>query len=434
MINEVYMTEDRQLNRKYEHLNDLEAHLSEKLTDEVGQDKIAEWIRSNPYVFLMVYHSPDIESTIFLPEENEPNQNYRPSEYIGARIDDSLTREQLIEDAVNGGYYRIETTDGSIVVAIKEYTENYYFATWGLVGIVASALVFLLVLVNYVRRIIDRIKRFESDVTIVSEIDMNYEILDDGADEITRLSKNVDLMRRRMLDHINSEQEAREANTELITSISHDIRTPLTVLMGYIEMMKERECDEIMQSYISATESTAMRLKQLSEDMFKYSLAFGDTGGMITLEEYDAFTLFDQLLSEHIVLMREMGYDVQTVHEGDAMPDGSVVVTDAQNLMRIIDNIFSNLRKYADPDHPILVTVEVKGNKMIFECQNKVKTDTEGAESNGIGLKTCARLASLVADSFDYGRDGEYFGCSLALRFRQKSVLSTEVPDFLIGE
>jgi signal transduction histidine kinase len=263
---------------------------------------------------------------------------------------------------------------------------------------------------------------------------MNYEILDDGSDEIKRLSENVDRMRRRMLDHIKSEQEAREANNELITSISHDIRTPLTVLMGYIEMMKERENDEIMQAYISATESTAMRLKQLSEDMFKYSLAFGDTGGMITMEEYDAFTLFDQMLSEHIVLMREMGYDVETIHEGDAMPDGSVVVTDAQNLMRIVDNIFSNLRKYADPDHPILVTVEVKGNKMILECQNKVKTDTGEAESNGIGLKTCSRLASLVADKFTYGREGDYFTCSLSLRFRQRSVLDADVPDFLIGE
>jgi signal transduction histidine kinase len=196
----------------------------------------------------------------------------------------------------------------------------------------------------------------------------------------------------------------------------------------------KKENDEIMQAYISATESTAMRLKQLSEDMFKYSLAFGDTGGMITMEEYDAFTLFDQMLSEHIVLMREMGYDVETIHEGDAMPDGSVVVTDAQNLMRIVDNIFSNLRKYADPDHPILVTVEVKGDKMILECQNKVKKDTGEAESNGIGLKTCSRLASLVADKFTYGREGDYFTCSLSLRFRQRSVLDADVPDFLIGE
>lgn len=434
-INEFYLTEDMRYFRRHEYLVDLEYHLSTPTDTEGGQDRIAEWVRDNPYIFLLAYH-PSVEAApaMYIPMEGEPDQSYRMSEYSGLQIGETLSHEELIENAIDGGYYRIATAEGEIVVAFSEYSENQYYAAAGLSGLVLGVLSSLLVMMNYVRRIIERIKRVESDITIVSELDMNYEILDDGADEIKRLSENVDQMRRRMLEHIKSEQEAREANNELITSISHDIRTPLTVLMGYIEMMKERDNDEVMQAYISATESTAMRLKQLSEDMFKYSLAFGDTGGMITMEEYDALTLFDQMLSEHIVLMREMGYDVQTIHEGDAMPDGSVVVTDAQNLMRIVDNIFSNLRKYADPDHPILITVEVKGNKMILECQNKVKLDIGGAESNGIGLKTCARLASLVADKFTYGREGDYFACTLSLRFRQKSVLDSDVPDFLIGE
>ena len=433
-INELYMTEAKQSERRDQHLASLEEYLTSPKT-EVGEDRISEWIRQNPYVFMLVYHQSDAVPAAYTPLPEAPGDNYRVSEHIGARIDATIDREKLIGEATEGGFYSINSTEGVIIVALREYTENDYYATWGIVSIVLGVATFLLVLVNYVRTIIERIKRFESDVTIVSEIDMNYEIMDKGADEITRLSENVDRMRRRMLDHIKSEQEAREANNELITSISHDIRTPLTVLMGYIEMMKERETDdELMQSYISATESTAQRLKQLSEDMFKYSLAFGDAGGMITMEEYDAPTLFDQLLSEHIVLMREMGFDVQTVHNGDAMPEGSVVATDPQNLMRIVDNIFSNLRKYADPEHPILITMEVKGNKMILECQNKVKLDTGGAESNGIGLKTCSRLASLVADSFKYGREGDYFSCILTLRFRQRSVLEHEPSDTAFGE
>lgn len=435
IVNEVYLTDTATMSRQYEHLEDLERQMQMEPTDDTDQDMAAEWIRNNPYVFLLVYYKSDVSPTVFIPVPDTPDSGYRVSEYIGARIDETVAHDQLVKEATEGGYYRMETAGGEVIVAMHEYTEYYHYSTWGSISIVAAVVTFLLVLVNYVRKIIERIKRFESDVTIVSEIDMGYEIMDEGADEITRLSENVDRMRRRMLDHIKSEQEAREANNELITSISHDIRTPLTVLMGYIEMMKEHETeDAVMQSYIAATENTALRLKQLSEDMFKYSLAFGDTNTMITMEEYDAFTLFEQLLSEHIVLMREMGYDVQTVHDGDAMPDGSVVVTDAQNLMRIVDNIFSNLRKYADPGHPILITMEVKGNKMVLECQNKIKLDTDGAESNGIGLKTCARLASIVADSFKYGREGDYFSCVLTLHFRQKSVLDAEVPDFLIGE
>lgn len=434
-VNELYLTDEKKVERRGEYLADLQSFADENEVGLTTIDTLSEWVRANPYVFLLVYYKADVMPAALPPKTSEPDQSYRTIEFPGARIDDSLDSEELIKEANEGGYYRIELAEGSIIVSLSEYSEELYYSTFGTISIVVAGIVFILVIVNYVRVIIERIKRFESDVTIVSEMDMDYEIISDGADEIARLSSNVERMRRRMLDHIKSEQEARQANTELITSISHDIRTPLTVLMGYIEMMKEQECDEIMQSYISSTENTALRLKQLSDDMFKYSLAFGDTKGMITLEEYDAMTLFEQLLSEHMVLMHEMGYEIFLEHSGDTIEDGAVVVTDAQNLMRIIDNIFSNLRKYADINHPIMLNIEVGKKRMVFECKNKIRTDTEGAESNGIGLKTCARLASLVADKFEYGiEDEEFFVTRLSLDFRQTYLLDAEIADDTIKE
>ena len=434
-VNEMYLTDEKKADRREEYLYSLVSFVDENGVGLTTVDTLSEWVRANPYVFLLVYYKADAIPASMTPDVDAPDASYRSIEFPGARIDDSLDSEELIKEATAGGYHRIELAEGSIIVSLSEYSEEFYYSTFGTVSIAAAAIVFILVIVNYVRVIIERIKRFESDVTIVSEMDMDYEIISDGADEIARLSSNVERMRRRMLDHIKSEQEARQANTELITSISHDIRTPLTVLMGYIEMMKEQECDEIMQSYIASTENTALRLKQLSDDMFKYSLAFGDTKGMITLEEYDALTLFDQLLSEHMVLMHEMGYEIFLEHSGDTIEDGAVVVTDAQNLMRIIDNIFSNLRKYADINHPIMMNIDVGKKRMVFECRNKIRTDTEGAESNGIGLKTCARLASLVADKFEYGiEDEEFFVTRLSLDFRQTYLLDAEVADGTVQE
>ncbi len=429
-IHEYYVTEEKQAARREEYLIELQTFVTNEEIGMENADRIAEWVRENPYVYLLVYSTPTVVPTVSIPESPPPGDSFLVSEHAGSGIDDSIDRDELIEAACKNGFYYIALSGGSVTVAINEYTENLYYTTVNTVSFIIAVLVFILFIVNYVRVIIERIKRFESDVTIVSEMDMTYEIVSEGADEIAKLSTNVERMRQRMLDHIKSEQEARQANTELITSISHDIRTPLTVLMGYIEMMKERETgDEIMDSYVAATENTALRLKQLSDDMFKYSLAFGDTKGMINLEEYDAVTLFDQLVSEHIVLMREMGYDIHTLYTGEGVREGGVVVTDAQNLMRIIDNIFSNLRKYADASHPILITFEAKGGKMIFECENKVKTDTEEAESNGIGLKTCKRLASLIADRFEYGHEGDYFTCRLILSLRQPLMLDAEMAE-----
>ena len=434
IIHESYETKSKKAEHRQEYLTDLQSFVTENALELSNIDRISEWIRQNPYVYLVVYSLPSAVPTASLPEAPKPNEEYRATEFIGPRLD-TMDSEELLKSAQKNKYYYLTLADGRVTVAIDEYSENLYYSTWTTVGLISAIVVFILAIVNYVRVIIERIKRFEADVTIVSEMDMDYEIISEGADEIANLSTNVERMRRRMLAHIRSEQEARQANTELITSISHDIRTPLTVLMGYIEMMKERECgDELMESYISATESTALRLKQLSDDMFRYSLAFGDTKGMIKLEEYDALTLFDQLLSEHTVLMHEMGYDIHTIYTGDKLDGGCVVLTDAQNLMRIVDNIFSNLRKYADIEHPILFTINAYQNKIIFECENKIRANADEAESNGIGLKTCERLASIIANRFEYSIEGDYFACRLVLDYRQSVIMDDVADNDVIGE
>ena len=416
VIGVYFTTPEMKEERRGEYLEGLQRFVTNNEIDEKNSEEIAEWVRENPYVYLIVYYNTSVRS-----DEISPEINNKPGELMGSRIDETLDRDQLVADATAGGYHIINLTDGgSVTVAIAEYTENLYYGAVNLASIIAAGLVFILSLVSYIRVVIERIKRFAGDVTIVSEIDMGYEIVSEGADEIANLSGKVEQMRQSMLQHIKNEQEARATNTELIASISHDIRTPLTVLMGYIEMMKAHEgCDEVMESYILATESTALRLKQLADNMFRYSLAFGGTEDSVKLEEYDALTLFEQMFSEHFLLMREMGYDIRVKSLGDAIKPGSTVRTDAPNMMRIVDNVFSNLRKYADLNEPITFAASVNEGKLVLEFKNKVRTDTDGAESNGIGLKTCVRLASLIAERFEYSREGDYFLCRLVMPIRE---------------
>lgn len=415
IVRRYYVTDERTAVRRDEYASSLQSYVTNNGLSLDNSDIIAEWVRQNPYVYLLVYESASQENFTD-GQAVAPGAKDKLSELMGTRIDESLARDELISDARSGGYRLISLTDGYLIVALAEYSENLYITVFTGVSLLASALTFLLMLVRYIGMVIERIKRFASDVTIVSELDMNYEIVSEGSDELASLSGNVENMRRTMLQHIESEKEARATNSELITSISHDIRTPLTVLMGYIEMMREHQPDEVMQGYIDATESTAMRLRQLSDDMFKYLLAFGDTESAVRLEDYDARVLFDQILSEHILLLRETGYDIVVNNSSETLPDGSLVHTDAQNLMRIVDNIFSNIRKYADMESPIYINLTVLGNRLTVEVKNRVREDTQGAESNKIGLKTCSRLGSLVAESFEYERQGEDFICRINMR------------------
>ena len=415
VIKKYYIASELQAERHVEYIGSLQDYVTGEGVDLENSDKIAEWVRANPYVYLLVYQGSEDQE--FTDKTNVvPGAKDKFSELSGSRIDDSMARDALLADARSGGYHLISLADGQVIVALSEYSENLYLSIFRAASFASAGFTFILILVRYIRLLINRIKRFASDVTIVSELDMNYRIVSEGKDELAGLSDNVENMRQTMLRHIENEKEARAANTELITSISHDIRTPLTVLMGYIEMMREREQDEVMLGYIDATESTALRLKQLSDDMFKYLLAFGDTDKAVSLEEYDAGMLFDQALSEHILLLREMGYDISVNSLGDALPEGSLVRTDAQNLMRIVDNIFSNIRKYADMESTINIDTRLDGARLTVEVRNRLRRDTDGAESNGIGLKTCVRLGSVVADGFEYERSEDSFVCRLYMK------------------
>ena len=414
-IRRYYLSDEKGEARREQYLLSLQNYVTDEKIDMDNSDRIAEWVRENPYVYLLVYQGSSNEN--FTDGTNiAPGANDKLSEHPGSRIEESLARDELLAAARSNGYDPIMLADGYVIVALAEYSENLYTLIFTFVSFAAAGLTFILMIVRYIGRLIGRIKRFASDVTIVSELDMNYEIVSEGEDELAGLSGDVENMRRTMLRHIENEKEARTANTELITSISHDIRTPLTVLMGYIEMMRDRDTDEVMTGYIDATESTALRLKQLSDDMFKYLITFGDIDKNVKLEEYDAKMLFDQALYEHILLLRETGYIIELNNMGEPLAEGSLVRTDAQNLMRIVDNIFSNIRKYADLESPIYINTIHSSGKMTVEVKNKIRTHTDGAESNGIGLKTCTRLGSIVANGFEYECDEDSFTCRLYMK------------------
>ena len=84
--------------------------------------------------------------------------------------------------------------------------------------------------------------------------------------------------------------------------------------------------------------------------------------------------------------------------------------------MRIIDNVFSNLYKYADIGSGVKIRLSGGDDRVVFECENKIRTDDFIAESNHIGLKASERLASFVAEEYSYRRDGERFITRLVLR------------------
>ena len=340
-------------------------------------------------------------------EESQDSQNKYPSSGITVK---TPTREELISEAVAGGSHPIVASDGVLLASMVDYTEYLYYDIFNIVSVVLAFLGFLLVMWFYFFDLTRRITRLGREVTAVADGDMQRSITAEGEDEITRLCTDVDYMRSSMLENIEKERAALEANRELITAMSHDIRTPLTVLLGYLDIMKLNAPDGDMQQYIEASERTALRLKKMSDDMFGYFLVYG--GGIeVSEQECEARTLVDQMLSGHVFLLREQGYSIDFNFEGednDFLSD-TVVVTDPPQLMRIVDNIFSNVMKYADAEKPVTVFVGAEVDEMTIRVTNYVRANPDEAQKNGIGLRSCMKLANAMDIRFSSAEEDGVF-------------------------
>lgn len=445
-IDKVYTSKEMKTSREEERIEALRDYVSENELSSNDTEKIAQWSKENRYVYLLIYKNNELffssdmlpDSPQTKPGENdggeggeeggteedkrEPESDGSDQSYGSGITVQFPTREELRKYAEENGLYELEMSDGVLLASIAEFSEYLYYDLVNILSLVFAMLLLAIGLILYFRRILSRIKKLDRSVMSVANGNINTPISYKGYDEIARLSGNVENMRCSILRGIEEERLARQANTELITAMSHDIRTPLTVLLGYLEVMKSSTDNDNMRDYVEASEKTALRLKNLSDDLFNYFLAFGSTRENLELDEYNALTLFDQILSEQTVLLSELGYDVRITSENAVSDNEITVVTDAPKLTRIVDNLFSNIKKYADKSKPVEVLTSYKNDSFTLEITNYTTEDAFAVESNGIGLKTCARLASLLGGSFEYSEVGKRFKTCLMLKiFRREA-------------
>ncbi len=325
----------------------------------------------------------------FLTEE--ARKNYR------AALDDAL--------GGNRSLHPVYFVDGTLIVAVVDFTDemlgNIVFA----LSIICALAVVAIIMLCYFSRITNRITSLAKNVKIIEGGDLEHRISEAGGDEIAELARDVGSMRDAIVDNMTRERRAWDANAGLITAMSHDIRTPLTVLLGYLDLIEMQNTGEISEEYITACRDNALRLKALSDDMFSYFLVFGKSESKPALTEVDARELLRHIVSEYDVLLSERGF--KTEKRGDV--GSHSVMIDERYFRRVIDNIFSNIIKYADPEHTVALTAECFEDVITLECKNRTRTDKDIPESNGIGLKTCIKMMQEMGGELEYlDKNGEF--------------------------
>ena len=292
---------------------------------------------------------------------------------------------QAYDPAVHGRLFPIRFADGLYQIAIDDSSQLLQRQVVRIVSFAVASLGFLLLDLWYMQRLTRRIISLSREAAEVSSGDLNRSISAPGADEVSALAASMDEMRRSVITRLGSEKRAWEANTELITAISHDI-------------------------------GKAMELKDLTDQLFRYFLVYGKAELELNLERFDGRLLLEQLLGEAEFDLADAGFTVQRIEfEGECS-----LQADPLYLKRVMDNLVSNIKKYADPAQPLVALSELKDGFLSLSLSNDISTAVARRalarkESTKIGLRTCEKILSSMGGSFRTVLEDGHFAAELRL-------------------
>ena len=308
--------------------------------------------------------------------------------------------------------YDLQLADGPTRVWMHDYSYEQYYTVAYTAALAAGTLVFLAVFLLAIREKTRYIHLLEQQLAFLEGGALDHPITVRGSDELGRLAGQIEAMRRSIRQRQAGEAAARAANQELITAMSHDLRTPLTALMGYLDILSAGRCPEEERAmYLEASRRKAYQLKELSDKLFQFFLVYGQQDELQD-EPVDCGELLMQTLEEGLLALEGEGFTVER-----RTPDPACrLCVDVSLIRRLFDNLISNLSKYADPARPLQLSWRQKDGWFELTLANHMRPGPR-AESTALGLKTCERIASIHGGAFAAGKDeaGETFTAVLQL-------------------
>ncbi len=289
------------------------------------------------------------------------------------------------------GEYTIQFVDKT--VSVDPYASSTkYSGIIQMAALLAGFACFMLVVLPFIRKIISDVKHLSHDMEMLSGGYLTHEVQLQRTDELGELAQAIDKMRSSVIYRIERESEALKANQDLITALSHDLRTPLTKQMGYLELaLQGKYQDETsMRDCLNKVYRAAGQIKSLSDELFSYFLAFGSTEKkQLMLEEMDGMVLLSQMLEGQAAFLDSKGFQV----EQKEMEDAFVLRVNIPWLARIIDNIVANILKYADNGQPVKLYCVLNREQVFVHFENAVRTNLERKEGTNIGVRSAQKLA-----------------------------------------
>lgn len=269
-----------------------------------------------------------------------------------------------------------------------------------------------------------KVKEFQlikDGVERVKDGDLNHKINLESKGELGKLASNINSITEGLNKAVENEVKSERLKTELITNVSHDIRTPLTSIITYVDLLKKETDKSKAEEYIEILEQKSERLKILTEDLFEAAKA--SSGSIpVEYEKIDVTSLITQGLGELNDKIEELGLEFRLNHPKDKV----YIKADGKLFWRVIENLLSNIFKYALTGSRVYVHIEnlesearivVKNisayelNISANELMERFKRGDESRSSqgSGLGLSIAKSLIDIQNGKFHIEIDGDLF-------------------------
>lgn len=253
-------------------------------------------------------------------------------------------------------------------------------------------LVFFISLLSEFRKLVKDILEIKKGIQILEGGNLTFEIQSKRKDEITDLINSINRMSKELDLQRKDEELRRQKNYDLVTSISHDIRTPLTTVNSYIDLIIEHKYSDIQElnRYLAKIKEKSMLINDLTDNLFSHFLN-QNKDYTYNFETVIGNEFVKYLLDSMGESLKDKGYKVLIDLN---LKNDFFLKVDVMQIERVFNNLEGNLIKYARKSEPIIYTASLSDNILCITGKNNI-LGNKPPDSHGVGIINCKEIIEL---------------------------------------
>lgn len=352
-----------------------------------------EWVKKEEYVMLTIYKNQVLQY----------DSNYSAEDESGYGVERETQYAQKHS-------FPIMFSDGEGRVTVDGFFSSRYYDIAFTLELLSATMIFLIIVLMGIRRSLAYLRTIHQEIHILEGGELEYEMTIRGHDELAMIAESIEELRKAFLDKLDAIETLQTESRSLVTEMSHDMRTPLTSLIMYLEFAKKEvgKTELEKSQYITNAYGKAIQLKKLSDNLFDYFLL--DKEQEAELESIAVQEAIYDLISDQITILRQEHFKVRIIGE---LPQVYITVN-LEELGRVFDNILSNLLKYAEPMEEVYITFNSTPEMFEIQLANTIKMAEVSPESTGLGERIISRMMSRMQGQFSKNQEGASYRAVLS--------------------